>query len=106
MPGIITPSIVSKLAADFGPGQTGDDTDLIFAFRFAMAVARNAEIVVEVGRGDLDRLGLALDDFGHSLAGELHQLAFKTTNTGFAGVGLDDASSASSVIENSFGCSA
>ncbi|ENN85911.1 hypothetical protein RHSP_17182 [Rhizobium freirei PRF 81] len=77
-------------AADFRPGETGDNTDLIFAFGFAMAVARHAEIVGDVLGSHGDRLGLALDDLGDRLAGELHQFALEVTDTGFAGVLLDN----------------
>jgi hypothetical protein len=56
LPGIISASMVSKLAADVGPGQTGDDTDLILVLDFAIAELRHTEIIGDVGVGDFDRL--------------------------------------------------
>ncbi|MNL70763.1 hypothetical protein D3C87_1958140 [compost metagenome] len=55
-----------------------------------MAIAWNTEVIRNIGGRDGDRLRLALDDLGHGLAGELHQLALEGANTGFAGVLLAD----------------
>ena len=47
-----------RFAADFGPGQPGNDTDLVFAFHLAEAMTTHAGIGAQIVRRDFQRLGL------------------------------------------------
>ena len=79
-----------QLAADLGPGKTGDDADLILALGLAVAVARHAEILLDVLRRDLDRLLLRQDQVLDGLARQRRQLALEVAHAGFARVAADD----------------
>ncbi|EGE55682.1 hypothetical protein RHECNPAF_890098 [Rhizobium etli CNPAF512] len=79
-----------QFAADFRPGQAGDDADLILALGFAVAEAGDAQVIGDVGGRHVNGLRLALDDLGDRLAGELHQFAFEAADTGFTGILLAD----------------
>src|SRR5690606_24141579 len=80
-----------QLAADLSPGKPRNHADLIVSLGHTEAIPRHPEIVGQVVLGDLHGLLLRLQDLGHRLAPELHQLAFKTAHARFAGIGLDDA---------------
>jgi hypothetical protein len=66
-----------EVAADGGPGETGDDTDLILSSARPYLIAAHAQHVLQrVGR-DLDGLDLLLEDLRHRLPRELGQFAFE-----------------------------
>ncbi len=78
-----------RLAAHFGPGETGDDTDLVFAFHLAVAVLPHAGIGPEIGRVDLDLLRLVGDDLLDRLARQIGELALEIPDAGLARVVAD-----------------
>src|SRR5262249_52477320 len=78
-----------RLAADFRPGETGDDADLILALHLAVAPFAHAGIGAEVLRRHLDRRGLARDDLLHGLAGKARNLALEIAHARFARVVAD-----------------
>ncbi|MNE89130.1 hypothetical protein D3C80_1865150 [compost metagenome] len=65
------------VAAELSPGQTGDDADLIFGIRLAIAELLHARILGQLGRIDGDGDGLGLGHLAHRLAGQSAQGAFQ-----------------------------
>src|SRR5690606_19022674 len=59
-----------QLAADFGPGQAGDNTNLILALSLAEAIALDAKVLVQIGLGYLDAVDTGLHDLRHGLRSE------------------------------------
>src|SRR6202008_1292123 len=80
-----------QLAAYFGPGETGDLTDLIVLFRYAEAEAEHAKIVRQI-LGAHRRLGVALLQHQglHHLATDLGDLALQRTHARFPREVADD----------------
>ncbi|EBA08763.1 hypothetical protein SSE37_03935 [Sagittula stellata E-37] len=81
---------VQEVAADRGPGQPGDDTDLILFLRQPVTVLPDAKELVEVVRRNDHLLRFLLDDLRHRLAGKLGHLAFKVPDAGLPRVVADD----------------
>src|SRR6202012_5418005 len=77
------------LAPHFRPSQTSDHTDLVLALHFAEAVAANAGIVAQIGRGDLDSLDLLGADLLHGFAGQVGDLALQVAHASLAAVVAD-----------------
>src|SRR5262249_12504169 len=79
-----------QLAADVGPGEPGDDADLVLVFDLAVAVLRHAEIIREIiGRG-LHSLLLRHDHFLARFADQGRELPLEVAHTRLARVAADD----------------
>src|SRR5205814_4602958 len=79
-----------QLAADLGPGETGDLADLALLLGDAVGVAPYADELVEVlGRHHDLALLLAGDQRLHHLAADLGHLALEAAHAGLAGVEAD-----------------
>ncbi|MDT4836139.1 hypothetical protein FQZ97_698250 [compost metagenome] len=79
-----------QLAANFSPGETCDNADLIFTIDLTVTEALDAEIIGEILISDFHRLLLRLQNLGHGLTGQSHHFTFKATHTGFTCVKADN----------------
>ena len=80
---------MQHLAADLGPGQAGDDADLILAFRLAEAELAYAGELSKIFGRDCDRFRLAGHDLLDRLARQVGDLALEVAHAGFARVVAD-----------------
>ena len=83
---------IQQLAANFRPGQTGDNTDKIFLFSKPVAEPLHAcpFFVIQIALGNRDLFQAVHGDFLHRLARQFGNLTLKITHTGFPGVVADD----------------
>src|SRR5690606_8655546 len=78
-----------QLAADFGPGEPGDRTDLRLFLRHAvLELPHPGELAKVVGR-DRDAFRLPLEDPAQRLARQPRDLALQRAHAGLAGVVAD-----------------
>src|SRR5258708_6333668 len=79
-----------ELAADLGPGQSGDLAYLCFLFRDAEVKAPNAQELAQVARRDASLCRTFLDQrVLDNLAADLRQLALERTHASLAAVVAD-----------------
>ena len=79
-----------QLAADVGPGEPGDDADLVLVLDLAVAVLRHAEIIHEVIGLDPSRFLPRHDQFLDRLANQGRELALEVAHARLPRVAADD----------------
>src|SRR3984957_3555542 len=80
---------LQRVAARFGPGEPGDDSQLVFTLHLAVPELAHARITADILRRHVDLLRLARNDFLHRLAGEIGDLPLEIAYPGFARVVAD-----------------
>src|SRR5580692_11863564 len=77
-------------AADFGPGQAGDQSDFALLIGQGIAELDDAQEIVDVLGGDRDAVTLAFFyDAAGDFAADVADFAFQVADAGFASVGAD-----------------
>src|SRR5207248_866772 len=78
-----------QLAADLGPRETGNSTDLILFLAHPITEFSDAEEIAKIVQRQLDLFSLTFEDLTERLARDLGQLALERADAGFARVMLN-----------------
>ena len=90
LPGIVTDSMVRKIATDLCVGQPRGHPDHLLTLNLAVAVARGTQIFGQILRGDRDGPHVTADDLPYGFSAELRDFPLQPAHAGFPRIALDD----------------